>query len=479
MKNTQVSIGASSRILSTNFLVNFPKILEENVGNFCPSCGKTIFSNLLEIDGKVYIEKNCCTKELMHLENDVEFFQKHRECSYIRPFVSNPGSFQELISKSPDHPFMAISNLTTKCNMNCPICFLKHVKGFKRNAPDLPVEVIREMVKKYKSREVLLYTAEPTMREDLPEIIKIVKDSGNIPGIATNGLKLEDKNYVKELKRAGLKFVNFQFDGFNRKANIRLRGKDYLDIKLKALKNIEEIGGFRVGLAVVIKKELNENEIPKILQFALKNKFINKVTFISLLPPRGEDATTTYSDLAKAMEKYGYFDKEYFLEMVKMNRNIHEIARKIFEGTPFENWILSKLPDSINVGGIFKKGGDCPKLLFQKKEIQIINTALAEIIHKKNKTEAWLGLLKNSPKLINAPLLKMSAGRLSFLFNRANNTPKSLEVLLETPKDYTNRLLDGRRIEQWPSKIITSLSAFSIFAAGTLEDCPGFPAYPL
>ena len=230
MKNTQTSIDNLSKILPTVSPINFPKILEENVGNFCPICGKTIFSNLLEINGKVYIEKNCCTKELVHLENDVDFFQKHEECSKIKPFVSNPKNWQELISKNPDHPFMPIDMVSTKCNMNCPICFLKY---HKQETPDVSLETIKNIVAKYKHRSILLYTVEPTMREDLPEIIKIIKDSGNIPGIATNGLKLEDKKYVQELKKAGLKFIIFQFDGFNKKVNIKFRGKDYLKNKLK------------------------------------------------------------------------------------------------------------------------------------------------------------------------------------------------------------------------------------------------------
>lgn len=467
MKNAQVSIDALNRTLPTVSPINFPKILEENVGNFCPVCGKTIFSNLLEIDGKVYLEKNCCTKEFIHLENDVDFFKKHREYSQIKPFVSNPKSWQELISKSPDHPFMPIDMVTSKCNMNCPICFLKHGTGnFKQETPDLPLETIKAMVKNYKSRQVLLYTVEPTMRKDLPEIIKIIKESGNIPGIATNGLKLEDENYVKELKKAGLKFIIFQFDGFSKRANIKFRGKDYLENKLRALENIRKIGGLHVNLAAVIEKGLNEDEIPNIIQFALNNKFIDRITFISLLPPPNKDAVTTYSDLAKVMEKYGYFDREYFLETVKMNRNIHETVRKVFEGTPIENWILSKLPDSFNTSCLFKKGIDSPELLFQKNEIQKINRILTEIINENRKIKALLNFFKNSPKLINSPLLKTLMGRILPLFNRANATPGTIEVSLSTPKNYINRTLDGRRTVQWKNQIIAFVASVGPFAFG-------------
>src|SRR4030042_805839 len=80
-----------------------PKIIEENVGNFCPVCGKTIFSNLLEIDGRVYLEKNCCTKELVFLENDVEFFKKFRSNNEVGPLVSSPKNYKEWLEENPNY----------------------------------------------------------------------------------------------------------------------------------------------------------------------------------------------------------------------------------------------------------------------------------------------------------------------------------------------------------------------------------------
>ena len=473
MKNAQLS---TKDTLTGTFPavspVNFPKILEENVGNFCPVCGKTIFSNLLEIDGKVYLEKNCCVKELVFLENDVDFFQKHRRCSEIKPFISNPKNIDEFVSKGPSHPLMALYAITTRCNMDCPICFLKFGKKFKHKNWDLPIAALKQAVKKYKAGgEISIQSAEPTMREDLPEIIKTIKNNGTIPGIVTNGLKLKDINYVKKLKKAGLKSITVQFDGFSRAANIRFRGKDYLDIKLKALENIKKVGGFRVQLAAVIEKEVNEIEMPNIVQFALENKFIDRITFFGLSsPPNSQYKETAYSDLVKIMEKYGYMDKEYFSEMVKMNRNIHEVIRKMFRGAQLENWILKKLPDNFNTSYLLKKKANPPKFLFQKSDIQKINAILVEVMSKNNKAATSISLLKNSLKLINSPLWRIAMGRISLLSKRPPNTLGTLEIFLRKLEGpYTNHILKGKRTTDWTG--LNTLMLFSsnfgpIFAEG-------------
>ena len=406
MKKTQVSIDTLNRTLPMVSPTNFPKILEENVGNFCPVCGKTIFSNLLEIDGKAYIEKNCCTKELYHLENDCDFFIKYLNNAEIKPLRSNPNpkNYQEWAFNNPN--FGAVTAgicVTTKCNMNCPICSLKFNDCFNRNV-EMPIREIKKRLRKYHSKDIIITGGEPTIREDLFEIIRIVKESGNVPRLITNGLKLNDRNYVKRLKDAGLKLIALQFDGFNKELNKRLRGQDYTEIKLKVLKNIEEVGGFCVSLVAVIERGRNDDEMSKIIDFGLRNEFIKRVHFIGLAPPKNESKVPTMvSDLIKIMEKEGYFDQEYFLELVKMYRNIFEETREIFEGTPLEGWAFRRLPGNFKAVH-FKKEEKSIRLLFEKSEIIKINEIFSKIRNKKSRITSLVNLLRNSKQLTRSPL---------------------------------------------------------------------------
>jgi len=461
MKKTQVSIDTLNRTLPMISPVNFPKILEENVGNFCPICGKTIFSNLLEIDGKVYLEKNCCAQGLIHLENDVDFFKKHRNHTEIEPLVSNPKNFQEWSHQKPNYCTTAIFlYITARCNQNCPICYLKFNNYLNRKDLDMSSGQIKKIVKKYHSREIILLGGEPTIREDLPEIIKIIKKSGNNPAICTNGLKLGDKNYVKKLKMAGLRDIALQFDGFNQTANVKFRGQDYLEKKLKALENIKKVGGFRVILAAVIERGVNETEITKIIQFALKNN-IDFVKFIGLTPPEKDKLkTTTLSDLIKVMEKNGYFDKEYYLELVKMYRNLQNYIRKTVKGSMLEDWVLKRTMGDFNA--VFFKKERVPRLLFQKNEIKRINEILIKATSKKNKIASFLSLLNNSAELVKSPL-GILAKEEFLISKKISNSDKLFRVDLGGNVEVKDRLLNA------PRKSIV-ISLFSMASGGALSE---------
>jgi radical SAM protein with 4Fe4S-binding SPASM domain len=55
---------------------------------------------------------------------------------------------------------------------------------------------------------ILTFTGgEPTLREDLPELLLYGQNKGLVTGLITNGRKLRDKNYVEILEKTGLDFI--------------------------------------------------------------------------------------------------------------------------------------------------------------------------------------------------------------------------------------------------------------------------------
>jgi len=48
---------------------------------------------------------------------------------------------------------------------------------------------------------------EPTLRDDLPELLLYAQNKGVVTGLVTNGRRLKDKGYVEALEKAGLDFV--------------------------------------------------------------------------------------------------------------------------------------------------------------------------------------------------------------------------------------------------------------------------------
>ena len=122
------------------------------------------------------------------------------------------------------------------------------------------------------SFNIQLSGGEPTMRDDLPEILRM----GRLAGfpffqLNTNGLRLaEDPAYAAELRAAGLDCVFLQFDGLRDVVYQRLRGRALLAKKLRA---IESCGAAGLGVVLVptIVPDVNEGEIGTILQFAEKH----------------------------------------------------------------------------------------------------------------------------------------------------------------------------------------------------------------
>jgi hypothetical protein len=115
---------------------------------------------------------------------------------------------------------------------------------------------------------------EPTVREDLPEIIKMAYNMGFVhTQISSNGIKMaEDVEYYQTLKIAKLSTVYLQFDGVTPEPFIRLRGFDLFDIKKRAIQNLSEAGFKSIVLVPVLIKGANDDQVGDIIRFAIDHK---------------------------------------------------------------------------------------------------------------------------------------------------------------------------------------------------------------
>lgn len=125
--------------------------------------------------------------------------------------------FQELVSTPVARTFVpeespyetVIVDITHRCNMACRNCYVPN-----RQIPDLDARWLSGIFARLpRGRFIRLVGAEPTMRDDLLDLIRDVRANGHHPVLVTNGLKLADRSYVRMLKDAGLQIVGLSLNG--------------------------------------------------------------------------------------------------------------------------------------------------------------------------------------------------------------------------------------------------------------------------
>ena len=244
----------------------------------CPVCKKRIPAHEEEdrSSGKVWQVKVCPT------------------CGEVRTIIWNGympieswrGDYPEMLSGDaegcPDNCGLCSNHLrdtccilyevTNRCNFNCRFCF---ARGGESPAPDKSLERIRkdieDMVIPGKSL-VQLSGGEPTVRDDLPEIVRYAKSCGaKYVQLNTNGRRLAaDQDYLRRLKEAGLSFVFLQFDGTDDKIYDALRGESLFAEKCRI---IEACAGEQLGVTLVmtVVPGVNDDNIGDTLRFAVSN----------------------------------------------------------------------------------------------------------------------------------------------------------------------------------------------------------------
>ena len=96
--------------------------------------------------------------------------------------------------------------LTFRCQNNCVHCYA----GGPHETSELTTKQWKEVIDRLHQIGVFILTftgGEPTLREDLPELLFYAQNKGIVTGLITNGRKLKDKTYVETLEKTGLDFI--------------------------------------------------------------------------------------------------------------------------------------------------------------------------------------------------------------------------------------------------------------------------------
>lgn len=305
-------------------------MLLKKTRSLCPVCKRVLDAEITEEDGKIWISRTCPEHgEAKHLYwSDAEMYRRFDAYEKIGNGVSNPQKEAPadtcpgncgLCSSHRSTTLLANIDLTNRCNLHCDFCFANAKACGYLYEPSFD-EVVA-MMKMLRSEEpnptpaVQFSGGEPTMRDDLFDIIRKAKELGfSQVQIATNGIKIAaNPAYARDLKEAGLSTVYLHFDGVSQETN------QILQASLNAIDNCAKVG-LGVVLVPTIINGRNDHEIGAILKFAADRvKIVRGVNFqpVAFTGAASEDdikrERITIPDLAERIEEQtdGIIKKDY------------------------------------------------------------------------------------------------------------------------------------------------------------------------
>ncbi len=308
--------------------------------SFCDICSMEVSAYTFEKRGKIFIKKKCPVHgkfQEEHMWDDPDIYR----------------SFMKLKTVQAPPAHLAIV-LTYKCNLNCSVCFANANEVAVR---DFEMEDL-EKTKDYKL--VFLTGGEPTVLENLPQIIETMKANGQKPVVLSNGIKLTNIDYLQKLKKAGLRYVRLQFDTLKSEDIKYFRGKNLLKTKLRAIRNMEKIG-LPISLCVVVIKR-NIKDLKSLFRFILKHPTIKVV---SLNPMRragrfDENDFVSASMIIREVSEILDIKKKYWIETTRFLINLDKLLsfrkpgkRKLFCRCNLKCQVLPFKGKGIPLGKIF------------------------------------------------------------------------------------------------------------------------------
>jgi radical SAM protein with 4Fe4S-binding SPASM domain len=135
----------------------------------------------------------------------------------------DPVTFLEIEKEEPftyqySAPLRMDVALTFRCQNDCVHCYA----GGPHETLELTTSQWKAAIDKLSEIGVFILTftgGEPTLREDLPELLLYAQKKGMVTGLISNGRKLKDKSFVDVLEKSGLDFVQVTLESHKPKVH--------------------------------------------------------------------------------------------------------------------------------------------------------------------------------------------------------------------------------------------------------------------
>jgi uncharacterized radical SAM superfamily Fe-S cluster-containing enzyme len=258
-----------------------PYIFHGQTTSLCETCLVPVPAKVIIEDGCVWYQKRCRNHGVQKtkISDDVDYWQSQK--LWLKP--GDRPNLPQTRTDHEQHSCLAIIEINQACNLACPVCF---ADATDIHGSHLPITKIEAMLDALVASEgepdlVQLSGGEPTIHPQFFEILDAVKLRPiRHVMINTNGVRIaQDKAFVERLASYAPRLeVYLQFDSLNDEALVNLRGAKLSRIRQQALEALEAVG-LSTTLVVVVKKGVNDQEVPAIINHALQWSCVRGVTF--------------------------------------------------------------------------------------------------------------------------------------------------------------------------------------------------------
>ena len=152
-------------------------------------------------------------------------------------------------------------SITDVCNFRCNYCLPDGYQGTDRSG-FLTLEEIRRIAAAFAAmgtRKIRITGGEPSLRKDLPDVIRVLKQTHGIDTVAltTNGYRLTQQ--IRDWAEAGLDQLNVSIDSLDPQQFKAITGHDKLQEILSGIEMARELGIGNIKVNAVLLKAWNMN----------------------------------------------------------------------------------------------------------------------------------------------------------------------------------------------------------------------------
>lgn len=196
--------------------------------------------------------------------------------------MTHPPPLKDQFGRSIE--YLRIS-VTDRCNFRCQYCMPLEGLAWLPKRDILSYEEIAEVVSQLAPlglRRLRITGGEPTIRPELPALIKMLKAVPGIEDIAlsTNGVKLPEQAIA--LREAGLDRVNMSADSLRHDRVVAIARRNLSFDPLASLQAAQAAGLGPLKINVVVMRGTNDDEVADFARLTIDNPW--HVRFIELMP---------------------------------------------------------------------------------------------------------------------------------------------------------------------------------------------------